>query len=323
MNQHIDKNQIDFFVSGFVNSISDINVKYSDKFFTLFEDFDFSQRNIYVTGVGASSIPAQCLSHALASIGIRATSLDVTELLHGGLGRVHRKDLFFAFSNSGNTSEIKKVFKSLQGNDIFLITRDKQNLKNNNKPENEITYSFNNSTEFIDGVPSSSILAQLITAFSVFNYIKTKSNTVISSNAHPSGEIGLANMKVLDLMQVLPETEIYRSDITLDEAIKILNRNKLGMIVLGLPESNFGIFTDGDLRRALSNSAKSREGVFQEKIANFVNASPKVLQDSSSIIEALHLFETGKKVLIIPVLSGEKVVGVLHVHDILGVLNDK
>jgi arabinose-5-phosphate isomerase len=324
MNQHTNKNQIDLFVSGFIKSISDINVNYPDKFFTLLEDFDFSQRTIYSTGVGASSIPAQSFSHALASIGIRATSLEVTELLHGGLGRVHKEDLFFAFSNSGNTSEIRKIFKSLQGNNnIFLITSDKKGSKKDKLPEIEITYLFNNLTEFIDGVPSSSILAQLITAFSIFNYIKTKSNRAINSNVHPSGDIGLANMKVLDLMQIFPESEIYNKDITLEEAIKILDRNRLGIIVLDLEESKFGIFTDGDLRRILSNNVKNLDGIFQEKIANFVNASPKVLQGSSSIIEAIQLFETGKKVLIIPVLSEDKVVGVLHVHDILGVLNDK
>ena len=315
--------QTKFSTSKILESINQINMKNVDVLLKVLDNFNFKDNSIFCTGVGASYVPALYFSHALASIGIRASAVEPTELLHGGLGRVRSDDLIFAFSNSGNTNEIKKIIKSLLSPEkVFLITGNDKNSAQDREKINKLIYSFNSGGEVVEGVPSSSILVQLICAIYLLNYIKKKTNLTINSKSHPAGDIGLLNMKVSQLMKKPVGLEIYRSDITLSRIAEILNSTNLGIVLIKLPNTDIGIFTDGDLRRVIVNNLQDIKTLFQEKIIKFVNKNPKLIQESSTILDALELFENGRKVLIIPVLKDKEIIGVLHVHDVIGVLSD-
>lgn len=315
--------QTEFSTSKILESINPVSIKNLDGLLKILDDFNFKDVNVFCTGVGASFVPALYLSHALASIGIRASAVDPTELLHGGLGRIRKDDLIFAFSNSGNTNEIKKIIKSvLSPEKVFLITSNDKNSTQDQDKINKFIYSFTTGNEVVEGIPSSSILVQLICAIYLLNYIKQKTNLIINSKSHPAGDIGLFNMKVSQLMKKPIGLKIYESDIPLSRVVKILNSTNLGIVLIKLPNMGIGIFTDGDLRRVIEDNLKDIKTLFQEKIIKFVNKNPKLIQENSTIFDALELFENGRKVLIIPVLKDKEVIGVLHVHDVIGVLND-
>lgn len=300
------------------SSIKDVNFCTSENLYEYLNSADLKDLKIFSTGVGASGVAAKVLSHALASMGISGNDADPTELLHGGFGRIKQGDLLICFSDSGETKEILRILKHAKKLNIMTILVTQKSLLSNSELTNHVVrYSLSDSREIINGVPSTSLVAQVIVSLGFCKYFTQKTTLSLDSNSHPLGNLGLQNLKVKDIMREVSANLVAKSGITVEQVLNMMNENKLGVLLFNADSNGLGIFTDGDLRRALVSNSDNT-GTFLKKIIDeYINFNPKYLSPEDSLKSANDFFESGKKILVAPVLAENRLVGVLHVHDLL------
>ena len=106
---------------------------------------------------------------------------------------------------------------------------------------------------------------------------------------------------------------VVSPDARLAEGLVIMSKKGLGMCVIVEGGRMLGVFTDGDLRRALDARADVHHTTMRE-----VMISPgKSVQPQELAAEAAHLMEK-HRITALPVVDAAGVlVGALNVHDLL------
>jgi len=128
---------------------------------------------------------------------------------------------------------------------------------------------------------------------------------------HPGGNLGAALRRVSDLMHGTDKLPIASQEISLQEAVDILNNSGFGCVGLINETGDLtGIITDGDLRRGFSNLT----GI--EKACDVMTKDPKTVTPDTLAGDALALISKGK-ITSLFVLEKKQPVGLLHVHDCL------
>ena len=72
------------------------------------------QSKVILCGVGKSGLIAAKIAATLASVGTPSFNLSASEASHGDLGMISKKDILILISNSGETSELKLIFKGIK-----------------------------------------------------------------------------------------------------------------------------------------------------------------------------------------------------------------
>jgi len=134
---------------------------------------------------------------------------------------------------------------------------------------------------------------------------------------HPAGSIGKKiTLKVEDLMLKGERLPLCYEEDKLGQVLVELTNKKCGcVLVLDREKRMRGIFTDGDLRRALQNQPST---ILERKMKEFIKPSFVSTHKNQMAFDALRLMENPKmRVMMMPVLENEKLVGLIHLHDIL------
>jgi arabinose-5-phosphate isomerase len=102
-------------------------------------------------------------------------------------------------------------------------------------------------------------------------------------------------------------------DTRLSDALVEMTRKGFGMTaVVGPQQQLLGVFTDGDLRRALDH----RVDLHDTAVARVMTADPKTVRPNVLAAEAVHVLEQYKITALLVVEDGGRLVGVLNVHDL-------
>ena len=137
---------------------------------------------------------------------------------------------------------------------------------------------------------------------------------------HPAGRIGKRlSVKVRDLMLDEVNAPLCAANKLLEEVLADFTNKRCGcLVVIDEKKKLKGIFTDGDLRRALQ--AKG-EKVLKEKLGNLMTPGPLSIKSEALAWEAMKLMEADQKkpVMVLPVLKDEggEVVGLIKMHDLI------
>ncbi len=135
---------------------------------------------------------------------------------------------------------------------------------------------------------------------------------------HTGGHIGRrSSLLVRDLMLDKERTPICLSEDRLEEVLVDFSDKRCGcLIVIDEKRSLKGIFTDGDLRRALQ---KKGEKVLKESIGSLMTSAPKSIESKELAWDAMQLMESDQKhpVMVLPVVEKEEVVGIIKMHDLI------
>jgi arabinose-5-phosphate isomerase len=133
---------------------------------------------------------------------------------------------------------------------------------------------------------------------------------------HPAGGIGkMIAERVEDIMSKGDELPFCAKDQLLKEVLVELSQKRCGCLLVVDQDGNLeGIFTDGDLRRALEEMGEAVLSFPMEQLQTkeWLFATKEML-----VLDALKLMEGERKVMMLPVLDGSKVVGLVHLHHIL------
>ena len=133
---------------------------------------------------------------------------------------------------------------------------------------------------------------------------------------HPGGQLGRKLLKVSDVMRTGERNPIVKEDTLLTEAIAMITRARTGAVtVVDASGKLSGIFTDGDLRRAMGRDPK----LITSRIGEVMTRKPKSINSDRLASEGLKILHE-KKIDEMPVVNANgEPVGMLDVQDLLDV----
>jgi len=278
-----------------------------------------AQGRVILTGVGKSGIVARKLVATFNSTGSRALFLHPVEAMHGDLGMVSRDDVVVALSNSGETQELTILLPSLErlGAPLIAFTgRPNSTLGRASK----VTIDTGVPREAcpLGLAPTASTTAMLAMGDALAVALLTKRGFQASDfrRFHPGGSLGqhlsLAIREVMLTGDRIPRT---RPEDSLAEAIREMGAKGLGTtLVMDNQDLLIGIITDGDLRRALEKFDRLGDKPARE----IMTPKPYAVGPETLASQALELMEH-KAIMVLPVVDdGGHVLGIVHLHDLLG-----
>jgi len=135
------------------------------------------------------------------------------------------------------------------------------------------------------------------------------------ARSHPAGSLGRRLLlHITDVMHSgdeLPRVDVGAS---LSEALVEMSRKRLGMTaVVDADNHLIGLFTDGDLRRALDTDLDVRSA----RIADVMTRGPRTIGADQLAAEAAQLMEAHKINGLMVVDGDGHLVGALNIHDLL------
>jgi arabinose-5-phosphate isomerase len=271
---------------------------------------------IVVTGMGKSGHIGGKIAATLASTGTPAFFVHPGEASHGDVGMITRDDAVLALSNSGETAEILTILPVIKRLGVPLIAF----TGNAESPLARI------ATVHLDiRVPAEACPLNLAPTASTTAALAVGDALAVAllkargfteedfARSHPAGALGRRLMYVKDVMRKGSDVPMVHADATLAAGLMEVTSKRLGMTAIVDDAMNvLGIFTDGDLRRALDRSADLRT----TRMDQVMTRNPKSASPSMLAAEAVHLMEAHSITSLVVVDEG-KVVGALNIHDLL------
>ncbi len=274
---------------------------------------------VVVTGLGKSGLIGRKIAATLSSTGTPAFFLHPAEALHGDLGMVTSEDVLLGLSNSGRTEEVNLIVRVLKRRGVKTIAFT-GNLQSPLARLADIVIDVGVPREACphDLAPTASTTATLAVgdALAVALAEARGFGPEDFRRNHPGGSLGeRLKVRVAEIMLTGDHIPLTRLGTPMMEALQEMDRKRLGCIlVLDQDDRLRGIITDGDLRRALVRRG-SLEGLRVEEI---MTRDPKRIEKDRLASEALDLMEK-HLITVLPVVdTEERLVGILHLHDILG-----
>lgn len=271
---------------------------------------------VVVTGIGKSAIVAQKMVATFNSTGTPALFMHAADAIHGDLGMIQDHDTVICISKSGDTPELKVL--------IPLLKRGKQTL----------IAMVSNTQSFLAKQAHFVIPTTITTEACPLNLAPTTSTTVSFAMGdalaicllelrnftskdfakyHPGGSLGKKlYLKVSDIFPNNPFPQIQKNASIKDTIVEI-SAKRLGIaIVMDEQKNMLGVITDGDIRRMLDkyDDLKSLQAV------DIMTHQPKTIDADEYAITALHLLQDNNLTQLVVTNAG-KVVGVIHLHDLL------
>ncbi len=282
-------------------------------------EFLACQGMIVFTGVGKSGIIADKLAKTMMSTGTRAFHLPPMDAVHGDIGMLTNKDLVVLISKSGQSDEVINIAKLMKKRGIRTIAW----VSTKTSPlalicDFVMQLPLEREICPFDLAPTTSTAVQLIFGDVLAVALMQAKKFSIDQYAlnHPAGGIGkMIADRVEDVMSKGDELPLCNKDQILRELLVELSEKRCGSLLVVDGENRLeGIFTDGDLRRAL---AEKGEEVLSYKISELATKAGLTVNPQTLVIDALRLMEGEKKVMMLPVVEQGKIVGLIHMHHIM------
>ena len=275
---------------------------------------------IIFAGIGKSGLIARKISATFSSVGIPSFFCDPAQALHGDMGQIEKKDLLIIFSYSGNTSELTNMLKYANRFRIKIIgVASKSDSLLLKASDIKIHLPKVRESDITGMVPTTSTSITLMlgdclatTVMHLKKFSKEKFKVF-----HPGGNIGGSLLLAKDIMVTGNKMPVISFDKSFKQAIKIMNKKKLGVLVIKKNKYIQGLVTDGDLRREFKNYSRDK------RLTNFMTKSPLVVNENMPATKALAIMNE-KKITSLLVVSDNhlkrknKVLkGIIHIHFLL------
>jgi arabinose-5-phosphate isomerase len=274
---------------------------------------------VVAMGMGKSGHIARKIAATLASTGTPAFYVHPGEASHGDVGMITDADVVLALSNSGETDEVLTIVPVLrrQGNALIAMTgRPNSTLASLADVHLDVTVPEEACP--LGLAPTSSTSAALVMgdALAVALLDARGFTSEDFARSHPAGTLGRRLLlHISDVMHSGDEVPRVAASATLSEALVEMSRKRLGMTAIVDAENRLlGVFTDGDLRRALDDARNDLRGT---PVLSAMTRNPKTIRSDKLAVEAARLMEEHHINALIVVDADHRVVGALNIHDLL------
>ena len=273
---------------------------------------------VVVTGMGKSGHIGTKIAATLASTGTPALFVHPGEASHGDLGMITEQDAVIALSNSGSTSEVITLLPLLKRMAIPLVsmTGDSKSILAKAADVN-LDVSVREEACPLDLAPTSSTTVCLVAGDALaIALLEARGFTAEDfAFSHPGGALGRKLfLMVEDIMhcgEAIPRVSLGSAT---HEALLEVSTKGLGMTSVLDDEGRLhGVFTDGDLRRALD----SEIDIHKTPIIDVMTHNCVTIRADILAAEALHIMEEHSITALVVVDAEMRPVGVIHLHDIL------
>ena len=275
---------------------------------------------IIFAGIGKSGLIARKISATFSSVGIPSFFCDPAQALHGDMGQIEKKDILIIFSYSGNTSELTNMIKYANRYSIKIIGIA-------SKPDSILLKASDiklilpkvKESDVTGMVPTSSTSITLLLGDCLATTImrQKKFSKEKFKIYHPGGNIGNALLLAKDIMLVGKKIPIINYKKKFKEALREMNKKKLGTVVITKKQFIKGLLTDGDLRRGIKNFSNN------QNLLEIMTQRPLVVNENMPASKALGLMNE-KKITSLLVVSdkdykknNKKLKGIIHIHSLL------
>ena len=273
---------------------------------------------VVATGMGKSGHIGRKIAATLASTGTPAFFVHPGEAGHGDLGMITDADVVLAISYSGESDEILMLLPALrrQGNTVIAMTgRPQSSLAREADVHLDVSVPAEACPLHLAPTSSTTATLALGDALAVA-LLEARGFTADDfARSHPAGSLGRRLLlHITDVMhsgEELPQVDVQAS---LSQALMEMSRKRLGMTCVVDADGRLaGLFTDGDLRRALDSDLDVRTA----RIAEVMTHHPRTIGADRLAVEAARLMETHKINGLIVVDGDNRPVGALNIHDLL------
>lgn len=276
------------------------------------------QGRVIVTGMGKSGHIARKIAATLASTGTPAFFIHPAEAAHGDLGMITDGDVVLALSNSGESEEIVALLPSLRRKNITLLAM-------TGRPQStlakEADYHLNAAVDREacphNLAPTTSTTAALAFGDAIAMVLLDARGFQPEDFAlsHPGGSLGRRLLvHVSDIMHQGDALPVVTPDTLLRDALMEISRKGLGMTAVADQHGTLlGVFTDGDLRRALDHHAD----VHATLVGELMTTRPRTIAPHRLAAEAVQLMQTHKIFSLLVCDEQQRLLGALTMHDLL------
>jgi arabinose-5-phosphate isomerase len=273
---------------------------------------------VVVIGMGKSGHIGGKIAATLASTGTPAFFVHPGEASHGDLGMITDKDVVIALSNSGETAEIVTIVPIITRLGVPLISMT-GNPQSTLSKEASVNLHVGVEEEAcpLGLAPTSSTTAALVMGDALaVAILEAKGFTENDfARSHPGGSLGKRLLlHVKDIMHTGELIPTVKKNALMKEALLEMSQKGLGMTAIIDDDFKLlGIFTDGDLRRALDQEIDCHSTIIED----VMKTQCLTARDDMLAAEALQIMEK-KKINGLMVINKENtVVGAFNMHDLL------
>jgi arabinose-5-phosphate isomerase len=272
---------------------------------------------VVVTGMGKSGHIGGKIAATLASTGTPAFFMHPAEASHGDLGMITSQDLLLAVSYSGETQEVVTILPLIKRMGAALISMTGKPASTLARAADvHLDVSVDEEACPLNLAPTASTTATLAMGDALAVALLESRGFTAEDFAlsHPSGSLGRRLLlRVSDVMHTGDEVPAVGADVTLSQGLVEMTQKGLGMTAITDPDNRIlGIFTDGDLRRALDTGIDVHKALMRDVMhPDCKVASPDILA-----AEAVHLLEEYKITGLLIADPERRLVGALNIHDL-------
>ena len=301
-------------------ALSDLADRIDGEFSRAVEVLLSCKGRVVITGMGKSGLICQKIASTMASTGTPAFFLHPAEGIHGDLGMLMKGDVVIAVSNSGETDEIVRILPVIKRMGLPLVAMS-CNSHSALRRAGDVFLDISIREEAcpLGLAPTASTTATLAMgdALAVALLVRRGFKEEDFALFHPGGSLGRKLLlKVEELMHCGSEMPMCHESTLLKEALFEITSKKLGITgVLNDADQLVGVFSDGDLRRAMAQGFE----VLDRPIGQVMACHPKRILASALAAKAVQIMEahTITSLFVFDSEESRVPVGIIHLHDLL------
>ena len=271
---------------------------------------------IIVSGVGKSGLIARKIAATLTSTGTPASFLHPVDSLHGDLGIVDRHDAAILLSKSGASDELFGLVGQLKrlGVPIIAITGDCDSiLARQAEVVLDASVTEEACPETLAPTTSTTVALALGDALAVALLEVKGFRREQFAALHPGGALGRhLLLRVADVM-LTSDVPTLLPDRPMRECVVLLAEKRGTVAIVDEGGGLVGVVTAGDLTRLMERTDR----FLDLPVGSVMTQTPKATTPDELAGAAVRVMET-HGIMALPVLDGgRKLVGMVHLHDLM------
>ena len=272
---------------------------------------------VILIGMGKSGHIAKKIASTLSSTGTPSFYMHPGEAGHGDLGVIAENDVVIMISYSGESDEMISLLSGIKRINVPIISMTgNSNSSIGMSSQFHLDVSIKKEACPNNLAPTSSTTAALVMgdaiAISLININNFSSDDFAIS--HPSGALGRRLLTfVSSIMKTGKDIPIVSLETSLLDSLLVMSQKNLGMVLIADNNKLIGIFTDGDLRRAIESNINFQELTIKEVMTR----NCKSIGANEPALKALEMMEKFSLNSLPVVDSNNQIVGALNMHTLM------
>jgi arabinose-5-phosphate isomerase len=297
-------------------ALSEAEKRVGESFASAVELIAASKGRLIVAGVGKSGLIGRKIAATMTSTGTPATFLHPTESVHGDLGIVSSNDVAILISKSGETEELLPLLEQLKrlgvrtvaitGEGASTLARQADAWLDASVREEACPHDLAPTTSTTVTLALGDALA--VTLLEVKGFRRED-----FARLHPGGALGKRLLLTVRDVMITEDLPILGTGVTMREAVVQLAERRGIAIVADAAGALKGVITSGDLTRLMEREAD----FLTVRVDSVMTTSPKTAAPDELGSAVVYRMERSG-IMAMPVVdTSSRVVGVVHLHDLM------